>query len=75
MKKFIWLFALFITACGGDIVSDNSSSSNGSGIYTAPILSGDYVEKPATSIVVKSNSFSDDTNSLIELSPNVSALV
>lgn len=75
MKKFIYLFVLFITACGGDIVSDNSSSLNGSGIYTAPILSGDYVEKPATSIVVKSNSFSDDTNSLIELSPNVSALV
>lgn len=72
---YIYLFVLFVTACGGDIVSDNSSSLNGSGIYTAPILSGDYVEKPATSIVVKSNSFSNDTNSLIELSPNVSALV
>lgn len=75
MKKFICLLVMFITACGGDIVSDNSSSSNGSGIYTAPILSGDYVEKPATSIVLRSDSFSDDTNSLIELSQNGSALV
>lgn len=75
MKKFVYLLIMFITACGSDIVSDNSSSSNGSGIYTAPILSGNYVEKPATSIVVKSNSFSDNTNSLIELSPNSSAFI
>ena len=75
MKKIVYLLLIFITACGGDIVSDSSTSSNGSGIYTALILSGDYVEKPATSIVLNSNSFSDNTNTLIELAPNASAFV
>lgn len=75
MKKIVYLLLIFITACGGDIVSDGSTSSNGSGIYTALILSGDYVEKPATSIVLNSNSFSDNTNTLIELAPNASAFV
>lgn len=75
MKKIVYLLLIFITACGGDIVSDSSTSSNGSGIYTALILSGDYVEKPATSIVLNSNSFSDNTNILIELAPNASAFV
>lgn len=75
MKKIVYLLLIFITACGGDIVSDGSTSSNGSGIYTALILSGDYVEKPATSIVRNSNSFSDNTNTLIELAPNASAFV
>lgn len=75
MKKIVYLLLIFITACGGDIVSDSSTSSNGSGIYTALILSGDYVEKPATSIVLNSNSFSDNTNTLIELVPNASAFV
>lgn len=75
MKKIVYLLLIFITACGGDIVSDSSTSSNGSGIYTALILSGDYVEKPATSILLNSNSFSDNTNTLIELAPNASAFV
>lgn len=75
MKKIVYLLLIFITACGDDIVSDSSTSSNGSGIYTALILSGDYVEKPATSIVLNSNSFSDNTNTLIELAPNASAFV
>lgn len=75
MKKIVYLLLIFITACGGDIVSDSSTSSNGSGIYTALILSGDYVEKPATSIVLNSNSFSDNTNTLIELAHNASAFV
>lgn len=75
MKKFVCLLIMFITACGSDIVSDNSTSLNNSGIYAAPILYGDYVEKPGTSIVIKGDSFSDNTNSLIELSPNSSAFI
>lgn len=77
MRKILYVLILiiFFTACGGDIVSDNSTSLNSSGIYTAPNLSGDYIEKPAESIVLRSDSFSDDTKALIELSPNSSALV
>lgn len=75
MKNIFYLLLIFITACGGGIDSDSSTSINGSGIYTAPILTGDYVEKPTTSIVLNSNSFSDSTNTLIELTPNTSAFV
>lgn len=75
MKKVIYLLAMLITACGGDIVSDNSTSSNNSGIYTTPNLAGDYLEKPATDIALNSSSFSDSTKTLIELTPNSSAFV
>lgn len=74
MKKITYLLVIFLTACGGDITSDNNSS-NSSGLYSAPILSGDYIEKPASSIVLLSDSFSGGTSSLLELSPNVSAFV
>lgn len=75
MKKLFYLLFIFITACGGEPASDNNSSSNGSGLYSAPILSGDYIEKPASSIVLLSDSFSGGTSSLLELSPNLSAFV
>ncbi len=52
MRKFVYLLLIFVTACGGDTGLDDSSSSNASGLYAVPILDGDYVEKPATSIVI-----------------------
>ena len=71
MRKFVYLLLIFVTACGGDTGLDDSSSSNASGLYAAPILDGDYVEKPATSIVINvdGGGYTPD-NTLIELSPN-----
>lgn len=74
MKRFLFILVLFLISCGNESSVDNSSVSN-SVIYTSPILSGDYIEKAATSIFVESASFTDSTKSLIELQPNTSALV
>lgn len=70
MRKFVYLLLIFVTACGGDTGLDDSSSSNASGLYAAPILDGDYVEKPATSIVINVDGGYTPDNTLIELSPN-----
>ena len=43
MRKFVYLLLIFVTACGGDTGLDDSSSSNASGLYAAPILDVDYV--------------------------------
>ena len=74
MKRFLFILVLFLISCGNESSVDNSSVSNYV-IYTSPILSGDYIEKAATSVFVESVSFTDSTKSLIELQPNTSALV
>lgn len=74
MKKLLFILSLFLISCGNESSVENSSGSS-SVVYTSPILSGDYVEKAATSIVLSSPSFTDNTSSLIELLPNTSALV
>lgn len=43
MKQFVYLLIIFITACGSDIVSDNSTSLNSSGIYAAPFSTKGHI--------------------------------
>ncbi len=74
MRKIFYLGLFLIISCGGDIASDNVSS-NSSGLYTAPVLAGDYIEKPVASIILSSSSFNEISHTLIDLSPNLSAFV
>lgn len=74
MKKYLFILLFFLISCGNESSVDNSSVSN-SVIYISPTLTGDYVEKAATSIVLNSSSFTDSSKLTIVLQPNTSALV
>lgn len=71
-KIFMVVVLIFLVSCGEvpENSNNNGGGSYGLGLYSAPILMGDIVEKPATGIYVTGNDITSSTLPYVELSPS-----